>query len=79
MALLIQQDTELWSLCKELESLGGGIKTRLESISLLNISKNDIVNGSEPPYLKHEQNGTSRQLKLQEIQLFLQNISRFLN
>jgi|LakMenEpi03Aug12_release.lakeMendotaPanAssembly.Ray.scaffolds.fasta_scaffold189138_1 hypothetical protein len=36
MAIVIQ-NTDLWELCNELEQLGGGIKTKLEQMSLINI------------------------------------------
>jgi hypothetical protein len=74
MAQLIQ-DTELWALCKELESLGGGIKTRLESVALLNLTKSEDC---DPPYLKHESH-CSRPIKVSDISGYLQNVSKFVS
>jgi hypothetical protein len=47
---LVEQDSELWQLCKELEELGGGISTKLEPVSLLNLTRSDE---HDPPYVKH--------------------------
>ena len=38
MAIVVQ-DPDLQNLCLELQSLGGGIKTRLEQVSILNLTK----------------------------------------
>lgn len=60
MAFVVQ-DPDLQNLCKELEALGGGIKTRLESISLLNLTKIDeTTEGEAPPYLVHDGNISRR-------------------
>lgn len=73
MALHAVQDTDLWQLCKELESLGGGINTRLESVALLSMTKSEEHN---PPYLKHEADYSSP-LSVSDISSFLQNVSKF--
>ena len=31
------QEDEIWALCKELEELGGGIRTRLETVAQIKL------------------------------------------
>jgi hypothetical protein len=58
---LVEQDSELWQLCKELEELGGGISTRLEPVSLLNLTRSDEW---DPPYVKHSAEGKKSHLTI---------------
>lgn len=58
MAVSIENDPDLWELCKELAELGGGIKTRLEPALAMNLTRcESILSG--PPYELHEK-GMSR-------------------
>ncbi len=75
MAIVVQ-DLDLQNLCLELQSLGGGINTRLEQVSLLNLTKIAEGDGLETPFLIHE-GTTSRKLQTYEITSFLSEVSRF--
>ena len=76
MAIVVQ-DPDLQNLCRELQSLGGGINTRLEQVSLLNLTKlNSDTEGIETPFLVHD-GFTSRRLQTYELTSFLNEVSRF--
>ena len=66
-------DSEIWQLCKELEELGGGIKTRLEPLHILSMTRCDEV---DPPYIKHSEVGQAP-LSVQDISMFLKSASKF--
>lgn len=70
---LVAHDSDLWQLCKELESLGGGIDTRLEKVSVLSLTKDDDYN---PPYLRHDSDRVTP-LTVEDISTFLHSVAKF--
>lgn len=67
-------DVEMWQLCQELESLGGGITTRLEPIHQLSLTKCDE---HDPPFLKHLPDGSCTELTVHDISTFLKTACKF--
>lgn len=50
----VDDEDNIWDLCKELEELGGGIQTRLERVSYLRLVKKPPTSDADmglPPYL----------------------------
>ena len=68
MAVLVENDADLWELCKELQELGGGIRTRLEPTISLNLTRcEELLEG--PPYELHE-SGMHRPVKTEDLTNF---------
>ena len=76
MAIVIQS-TDLWDLCNELEQLGGGISTKLEHLSIMNITKAaDSEQDEELQYLVH-QDGEIKRLEQLDLQIFVSQACKF--
>lgn len=74
MAIVIQ-NTDLWDLCNELEQLGGGINTKLEHLSIMNITKTDCEDDSLQ-YLMH-QDGEIKTMDQLELEMFITQACKF--
>lgn len=75
MAIVIQ-NTDLWDLCNELEQLGGGINTKLEHLSIMNITKADCGSDDDFQYLMH-QDGEIKRMEQSELEMFVTQACKF--
>jgi hypothetical protein len=75
MAIVIE-NTDLWDLCNELESLGGGINTKLEHLSTMNITKAGSESYEDLQYLVH-QDGEIKRMEQSELEVFVTRACKF--